>query len=169
MIGFDVRVERVVEVQERLKEMRGDLQYRAINSGLIYAARPVRDSIRNMVPVKTGQLRRSIGARIANTRQKRVLGIDTTKHAIIVGPRTVHGRIANILEGGAKPHDVRARGAGFMVFNGIFAKKIRHPGIKAMNFIGRAQDAALPQMEARFLDGVTRYLDKQDRSARADS
>lgn len=172
MIGFGVKMDEaaLAAVDARLKEMRGDLKYKAINSGLVYAARPIRDAMRAAAPMRTGKLRKSIGTRLANTRQKRRLGIDPTMHAVIVGPRSTHGRIANVLEGGAKPHIIRPRDARTVLrlYGNKFVAQVSHPGIKARWFIDSGHRTGLADMEGRFLVGVAAYLDKKDRAAERD-
>lgn len=87
---------------------------------------------RQDVPVKTGNLGRTIGEGDIRT----------------VGPRTVTGsvhanaRYARYVHEGTRPHLIRPRGAQAMRFEvggrTVFARLVRHPGTKARPFLRNA-------------------------------
>lgn len=81
------------------------------------------------VPVKTGQLRESLGVRVETNR-------------VIVGPSA---KYAPYVEFGTKPHEIRAKNAGALAFkvggNTVIVKKVNHPGTKARPFVRPAFEA----------------------------
>lgn len=151
--GFD-------ETQRKLKDLSADLQEKAVQAGLRFAAKPVRDKMRQLSPYRKGVLRKSISTRVANRRQKRRLGLALGETAVIVGP-TKEGRVANILEGGAKPHLIYPKRTKHLRFLRVFANKIKHPGIEATQFMANALSLSGHLIESNFYYGMERYLDKR--------
>jgi len=81
-------------------------------------------------PVRSGELRRSLGVRVEADR-------------VIVGPDVPY---ASYVEFGTKPHEIRPKNPnGVLVFsvNGqkVFAKVVHHPGTKANPFVQDSFDA----------------------------
>jgi hypothetical protein len=87
--------------------------------------------MRPRVPNKTGRLRRSF--RVRNASMKR---------ATVVGHFTAY-----FIDKGPKPHDIRAKRAGHLVFQAggrtIFARKVHHRGYRGRPFRQRAAEEAL--------------------------
>lgn len=48
---------------------------------------------------------------------------------------------ARFVEGGTKPHEIRARDGGALAFGGIFHSSVQHPGAKARPFMRPALDS----------------------------
>jgi hypothetical protein len=83
------------------------------------------------VPVRTGALRRSF----------RILKL-TDKSVRVGGSRTAY-----FVDAGPKPHDIRAKRGGFLVFQAggktIFARKVHSRGYRARPFRQKAAEEAL--------------------------
>jgi hypothetical protein len=89
------------------------------------------EEMRRRVPVRTGNLKRSLRRKNA-----------TAKRATVFGHYT-----ANFVDAGSKAHDIEARRAPALIFNvggrTIFAKKVHKQRIAARPFKRPAAEAAL--------------------------
>lgn len=98
--------------------------------GRRWAEADVRE-MRSHVPVVTGRLRRSFR-----------VGVTTNRRATVLGHHTAY-----LIDAGARPHTIRARGAGPMIFRAggrtIFARQVHHRGFRGTHFRGRAAREAL--------------------------
>jgi len=81
------------------------------------------------VPVKTGELRESLGVRVEPNR-------------VIVGPTAKH---APYVEFGTRAHEIRAKNKKALAFkvggNMVVVQKVNHPGTKARPFVRPAFEA----------------------------
>jgi HK97 gp10 family phage protein len=81
------------------------------------------------VPVKTGQLRESLGVRVEANR-------------VLIGPTA---KYAPYVEFGTQPHVIKAKNAQALVFKvggkTVFARQVNHPGTKARPFVRPAFEA----------------------------
>ena len=89
------------------------------------------EEMRTKVPVRTGRLRRSF--RVTSVSGKKVrVGGHFTGYFVDAGP---------------KPHDIRPKGAGFLIFQAggktIFARKVHSRGYRARPFRQKAAEEAL--------------------------
>jgi hypothetical protein len=88
---------------------------------------------RPMVPVQTGRLRRSLRVTSASQKRARVGGHYT----------------AYFIDAGVKPHVIKKKGPGTLVFKGrrgtVFAKKVNHRGFRARPFRKRMAQEGLRQ------------------------
>lgn len=121
---INARVEISPDLQ-RLINRNHDIAPKAIKAGmkLITRAAPkqVRKKIRSLGLVRTGNLVKTIRGK-------------TGKDKSIIGSRYFVG---HILEGGAKPHVIKARRGNMIWFPGLArpVKRVRHPGVKAYKFL----------------------------------
>lgn len=174
MIGVELSPAHAKTVA-RLQELRDELQKKAVGSGLTAAAKPLKAAMAALAPSQTGKLKRSIGqVRLSKGAGQRLGLIGTSKVedagivAILVGPvrrvdKSVRaGRLANILEEGAKPHRIRPKTArGLLKLRGgLFARSVMHPGIRATHFMQRALQQVEPQIEDLFFKGVEARIGK---------
>lgn len=114
------------ELRARLKALR--LAFKPI--GKDWANEGVRQ-MRPRVPVRTGRLRQSF--RVRNATQRR---------AVVGGHFTAY-----FVDKGPKPHDIRAKTGGTLVFQGrrgtVFARSVHHRGYRGRPFRQKAADEAL--------------------------
>ncbi len=89
------------------------------------------EEMRTRVPVKTGKLRRSFRVTSVSGKKVRVGGWFT----------------AYFVDAGPKPHDIKPKGAGFLIFQAqgrtIFARKVHSRGYRARPFRQHAAEEAL--------------------------
>jgi len=85
------------------------------------------------VPVKTGNLRTSLGVKVESSR-------------VIIGPDERQAPYGGYVEFGTGPHVIRPKTKKVLSFvvNGkrVFATKVNHPGTKAQPYVRPAFDAA---------------------------
>jgi hypothetical protein len=97
---------------------------------------------------RTGNLQRRTQARV----------IRRGKHVIVRGSN--NARYANAIEGGARPHVIRARRKKTLRFVGrggiVFRKAVNHPGNKAYRFLYRATMSAGRVLNKGLQVGMTR-------------
>ncbi len=175
------------DIIKDLQGLSGDLQRKAVRAGLTKASKPFKDTMRSLAPTKTGALRQSINSRQLSARAVGRLGLVLEKKlrpdqvSIIVGPnKRVSGRyvnwIANILEHGADPHEIKPRGESNLSIIGLrniakalklegggYSKTASHPGIRARFFMKRAWESGNSQVESLFWVGVQNYLRRRRR------
>ena len=183
-------IEVTLDADKIIKDMQAlssDLQKKAVRAGLTPASRPFRDSMKSLVPTKTGALRESINVRTISKGASFRLGsvlenkLKPDQVAVIVGPnKKVNGGnvnwIANILEGGAEAHDIKPRGESRLSIVGVrrlakalkfegggFAKTAHHPGIRARFFMKRAFESSGDASSQLFFKGVQNYLNKRQK------
>ena len=140
--GFDVLKQRLSALPERLRRniMRG---------GMRAAVAVIRGVARNLVPVgRTGRLRRSIRVSTRAFRDGRIEG------KVTAGGKLAY--YANIVEGGAKPHEIRVSGAAkaLNLGNRVLVKKVQHPGFQGRRFMERTAN----QSEAAASNAFANYV-----------
>lgn len=155
------------ELLAELDQLIVKLQNKAVRSGLVAVAAPVKRTMRELAPKQHGSLAQSVNHRLLNKRQKARLSIADDQVAIIVGPnKKVQGANvawkANMLEHGIKAHNIKPKKSnkkGVLRIGGDFASgDIKHPGVKANPFMARAIEQHQGDVEPRFYQGLTKAL-----------
>lgn len=139
------RVTARIEINEgRLEQQTGTI-FRGFHRSL---TRRIANQARADVPVRTGNLGRSIGEL---PQQYRPFHVDGGVEATADYAAAVHE--------GSKPHVIRARNAQFLRFEiygrVIFRKSVNHPGTRARPFLrnaGKRVASADPAIELDYVD-----------------
>ena len=99
---------------------------------LIQSANQILAEMEAKVPVKTGNLRTSLGVKVESSR-------------VIIGPDERQAPYGGYVEFGTGPHVIRPKTKKVLSFvvNGkrVFATKVNHPGTKAQPYVRPAFDA----------------------------
>jgi len=99
---------------------------------LIQASNQILAEMEAKVPVKTGNLRTSLGVKVESSR-------------VIIGPDERQAPYGGYVEFGTGPHVIRPKTKKVLSFvvNGkrVFATKVNHPGTKAQPYVRPAFDA----------------------------
>lgn len=146
MLEFKIEppIQALVRELEQLKEGLGE---KGIRAGLVYGAKPLKDTMKSLAPYDRGALSRAVGHVSPSARAKSRLGIKRDTAAILVG--------AN--------RKVAAGGEGRKIWQGRKAhwheQGTKHMG--ATPFMSTAFQASAHQIEGRFYQGLTRYLERQ--------
>lgn len=178
MSGFEVGFseEGAEGVRERLANLEAEIQQRAVRAGLNRAARPILETMQQLVPVgkgdEGGALKQSLARRSLSKNARGRLGLAEDAVAVRVGPiRKVNGYsqayVGRLVEYGVEPsmrkvfrriggtHNLKRRLAH------IRAYTYRHPGQAAQPFMAPALQRNASQFESRFYDGMAAYLKRR--------
>ena len=129
----EVSVTGLAELERFLAELPERLQVKIARAALAAGAREIRDEARKIVPVKSGDLRKTIRA---STRRGKD-GMVTA--SIRAGSKKAF--YAHFVEYGTQPHDIRSKNGGAMRVGKAFRVVMRHPGAKAKPFMRPALDS----------------------------
>lgn len=181
MPGYKM-INATVDSQRAIKELNAlsdDLQRKAVRSGLVAAVKPVKKDMADLAPDEFGSLSESIGHISLSKSAKSRVGVDAESTALLVGPtkkvmeaKMVNGKIvsrqryqgykANWFEEGVKPHIIKAKKGGVLrsVADKIWAKEVKHPGIRATHFMARALSGNNSTIPDRFFRRLETILSK---------
>jgi len=172
------------QIQRELRNLSEELRMKAVRAGIVNVAKLDVSLMKGTAPVETGDLKAAVNRRQLSKSNMGKLGISTGDTlAVVVGPNKkvrgrYFGRLANITEGGAKPHVIvprqesrvqsflRAQGQrgekSTVLANGkgFFAKRVNHPGTRPDPFMKKADDQSAGQIEGLFYSGVRDYLNR---------
>jgi hypothetical protein len=176
------------DIQRQLNALSAELKIKAVRAGIAKVATLDIKLMKGNAPEETGDLKAAVGRRQLSKSAMSRLGMNSagTTLAVVVGPNRkikgqYKGRLANITEGGAKPHVILPRnesrvhqflkaqglrGDKSMILadgKGLFARKINHPGMRPMPFMKKTHDQSASQVERLFYTGVRDYLARVQR------
>lgn len=161
-----------------------DLRDRALKAGVVKVATHAEAIMQHQSPKKTGTLEKSINRRQASAKNRALMNVANSGYAVIVGPNKRIGglhrqRIANVLEHGAKAHDIvpgkstlkldllyeqgikkKAKVLYDKQTGKFFGRLVKHKGFSAREWI-KGSDAQLGSgAEALFYAGVQDFLNR---------
>lgn len=145
--GFDV-------LKERLSALPDKLRRNIMRGGMRAAVAVIRGVARNLVPVgRTGNLRRSIRVSTRAFRNGRIEG------TVKAGGKLAY--YANIVEGGARPHQISVtRAAKALNLGGrALVKKVQHPGFQGRRFMQSAANQSETAASNAFAQYVNNRVD----------
>lgn len=125
------------ELERFFDEAPGKIQRNILRGAARAGAQELReaaqDNLRRNGSVKTGKL--LMGLEVGSRADGDVVTgyVRTTGEHAFVGP---------ILEYGAKPHVITPKNGGLLFFSGVFAKSVRHPGVRPIPFMRPALDTS---------------------------
>lgn len=141
-IQFNVRIENFDAIRQRVAGLPQRLRTNILRGAMRAAVAVIRKAARANAPVgRTGNLRRSIRVSTRSFRDGTVRG------EVKAGGRLAW--YANIVEGGARPHEISVNERLALNLGGRLVKKVQHPGFQGRRFMERAaQDSERPAAEA---------------------
>jgi HK97 gp10 family phage protein len=97
---------------------------------LVQSANHILAEMEARVPVRSGNLRQSLGVQVHSDK-------------VIIGPNEKQAPYAGYVEFGTRPHEIRPRKqGGVLVFNiggrKVFTRKVSHPGTKPQPYVAPA-------------------------------
>lgn len=171
---------------QRLDTLAGELQGKALTSGLAGAAKPVKAKMKAIVPRRRGALARSIAHAQLSRSAKARIGVPQDIKAVLVGPirkvvdpgyhrapgkKIAQGFKALWLEYGTDPHEIPKKPKTalgkvrkVLSFGGKHYRRVTHPGIKPTRFIARSYQSTQQQVPAGFYKAMSKRLDKLTRA-----
>lgn len=113
-------------------------------------SKKVKGQIRSLGLVRTGTLAKSVRG-------------STTKTKSYIGTKLWY---AHFLEGGTKPHKIKARRAKALMFGGIRTKSVNHPGVRAYQFAEKTFDKmqSSGEVNSLFALGVREAIEELSKS-----
>lgn len=125
------------ELALALKQLPKQLEQNVMRQALRAGAKVIQDKAKELVPVHTGDLKKSLKL---STRSRK--GIVT----VSVATRGKGAYIARFIEFGTAPHLIKGRNGGMLKFvardgNTVETASVNHPGIKAKPFLRPSLDA----------------------------
>jgi hypothetical protein len=110
--------------------------------------------IKPTIPKRTGKAARSFGSKVTGK------GINLTGRVGWYDRRDPW--YPNVLEHGAKPHEIKSqKTGGFLFFGGKYARVVQHPGLSKRGFMAAGFSAMKPAIEsllAKANEGVVKDL-----------
>ena len=184
MLNTELNIDRVLQ---DLNALSSDLKEKAIKAGVAKVSASGLQLMQANVPVETGGVRQSLGRKQLSPSQRARLSIQPGVIAVVVGPnrrvsgwsgrKIFRGRIANILESGARAHEILP-GKSSLRLNLLYAqglrrkadvlysaktktffgKKVSHPGLSARRFIQATDQQNSSRVQGLFYQGIESYL-----------
>lgn len=161
--GFD-------ELERALMQLGKKVAKKVTKSAMSKARRVVVVDIRERVPVRHGDLKRSIGAkRITRSRKQQatdVIGARSRKR-MLDGKPINPANYAHIVEFGSKPHAIFPKAGGMLSLPIGLRPYVRHPGAKPQPFMRPAWRASAPKALSVFKREYAKGVRKAAAEARA--
>ena len=118
------------ELQAFLNQLPANLERNVMRSGLRQGANVIRKDAQERVPVKSGELRKSIKVRTRSRRGQVTATVETRDFK------------AHWIEFGTDPHEITPKKPdGALAFGDTVVKAIQHPGTHAQPFMRPAADS----------------------------
>lgn len=147
-MASEVEIKGLAELQAALDQLPVQIEKKLMRGALRAGQKVVLEQARGIVHSVSGDL-------AASMRISTGIKGSTVYASVKVGNKKSF--YARWVEFGTKAHQIKAKGAGSIVFGGIFSKSVHHPGAKAKPFMRPALDAAAQNGSAAF-QAVAEYL-----------
>jgi HK97 gp10 family phage protein len=130
-------IKGLAQLDENLRRLSGDVAGKWVNGGLLKGAKVLAAQATANAPDRKGLLRSTIRV----TRGSKSGDDNRRDYYVVAGSRKKGGGgafYAGFVERGTKPHEIKARAGGALVFGGHYASVVQHPGAKATHFMESA-------------------------------
>jgi len=154
MVDIAVDIKGVEEIMRALKELTPKMERSVVVAALKDAAKPIRDEARANVHNVSGDLAKSI--KTVSVAKKFSAG-SGPRVRVTSGSKTAF--YSAIIEGGAKPHEIKAKNKKALKFGGNEVKSVQHPGIMEQRFMKRALDSKGAEAIKRFGESLRPKLE----------
>lgn len=145
-------VKGLSELQAFLDALPAKMESNIMRAALRQGANVVRDEAKANVPVKSGLLR--AGLKVSTSSRR---GVVTAK----VKATGKHAYLARWIEYGTAAHQIKPKMARSLLFGGIFAESIDHPGAAAKPFMRPALDTRAQAALLAVGEAIKKRLTKQ--------
>lgn len=171
-----VKILGVEELQKELSKLSAELKYKAVRSGLVFAAKPVKQKLKQNTPRRTGRLASTVGHRTVESDKKSgtvaiLVGHTIKKSAPGGFKKWNYGWLANILDReGAKPHSIKPGSGRRKIYaraglrkpavkwGTSFFANVQHPGVNPRGYIRKTYNQTGDAVSNRFYEGLSRFL-----------
>ena len=153
----------LLDLHKQLQSLPVKIEANVMRGGLKAAQTTVKNVAKNLVPVKKGDLKKSI--RVSSNRKALKRGV--ARVDVIAGNATAW--YAHLIENGTgsqytgsgrsvrAPYTIKARKGGALSFGGVGREEVVHPGIKPQPFM----QPAVKQLEGPAIDVFVQYVQKR--------
>ena len=142
--------------QIELLKFYPEVMEKHFRSALEQAVKLAKEEIRPNIPTMTSRAQRTFKSRVTGT------GVNLTGQVGWWGGGKTSAWYINIVEHGAKPHEIVSRDpGGFLWFGGHAYRTIHHPGFSARGFMAAGFSAVQPMINAemrRASEGVVKEM-----------
>lgn len=125
----DVHIAGLKELQAFLDALPAKLERNVMRGALRAGAKVIQAQAIANVPVKSGELRKSLKLRTGG------------RNGIVTASVRTKVFYAKFVEYGTASHAIRAKHGGKLLFGGTFRDSVHHPGTKPKSFLRPALDA----------------------------
>lgn len=149
---MSVQIKGAAELQRYLDQLPANVEKNIVRGALRAGTKVMADAVKAAAPEKTGALKKSVRVR-AGVRAGRVTS------RVVIGDKKAW--YLHILEGGAKPHDIRPKRKGekkALSFGEKMYALVRHPGVKARPFFVSTVDASAQRSATQVIDYIRNRL-----------
>jgi len=166
---LDVKVKGLSELLKYLDQVPVNIERNIVRAGLLAGAKQIAAEAKAIVrreAYQSGELEDSIrSVTFGKYRRGALRGLPVAVVAAGGKVRNVPGKktafYAHMLEGGTRPHVIKARAGGTLSVFGRRMKRVNHPGIQGLRFMARAGDtqqrAATDAFAARMAHRLEKY------------
>lgn len=182
MSGFEIQVTEpgFEEARRQMAQLEDKLRTGAVRAGLNQAAKPILETMQQLVPVRqtddpdepSGRLKRSLGKRSLSKSARARLGLAEGTIAMRIGPvkkvdTYSQAFVGKLVEFGVEPSTRtvyrRIRGTKHLRrrLAHVSTYTYHHPGQDPQPFMAPALERNSAGFEGRFYQGLRRYLDRK--------
>lgn len=133
----DLAIKGGADLAKALAELPVKLEAQVMQSALRGGAKLIAERARVLVPVESGDLRRSIKVRARKNKRTGYVNV----YVAAGGRRKGDPFYAHMVEFGTKAHEIRPKGGGSLLLAGLMRSIVQHPGARPKPFLRPAFDA----------------------------
>jgi HK97 gp10 family phage protein len=157
----DVTIKGGADLAKALAEFPVKLEAQVMQSALRGGANVIAARARSLVPVNTGELRKSIKVRARKNKRTGFVNV----YLAAGGRRKGDPFYAHMVEFGTAPHEIRPKGKRSLLVAGLLREVVQHPGAAPRPFLRPAFDSesqrAVDEIGKRVGQGIKRIVRKQ--------
>lgn len=139
---LDISQADIARFEADLEKLTARMRLKIVKKGISAATNEVKKAMKKLVPVKTGDLKRSIIHRVRQTKS----GVWEGR----VGAYGKESPLVHLIEGGTKAHKI---------FQPKFNRTIHHPGSKKYPFLEKAAISAKHAATQKFIERLKKELE----------
>lgn len=171
-----IQFKQAKEAKQELRRLRRESN-KMTDAGLKAAAKPAAKDLKGFSSTESLLLRRAVGVKNLNRKDKRRYGLNFKTRAVKIGfirsikdaklfrlqKKITLPALASILSYGSKAHEIIAKHSKnkkLKINNNAFYGEVSHPGTTGSGFLTRAFNKTDSNVEHLFYQGVDEYLTK---------
>ena len=153
-MATEFKIDGLSELDKALKQLPARVEKNVMRGTIRAAAMVVRNQAKQLVPVKTGNLKRSL--RVSGKSKGNRISAE-----IIAGGGKKNVYYAHMVEFGTKRHTIKAKSGKALNIDGGAFSRANHPGIAPRSFMRTAMDTSTNEAFAKAVDYAKTRLIKE--------